>query len=127
MKQFLAELFIWWHKTTLGTRVHTFFRGQHVGTDQFGNRYYRSRRDDRRWVIYNGYAEASSIPPGWHGWMHKRTDALPSEENYQRRFWEKEHEQNLSGTARAYRPDGSMLNNKERPKVTGDYDAWSPE
>ena len=26
-----------------------------------------------------------------------------------------------------YRPDGSLLNKGERPRVTGDYDAWSPE
>ncbi|MGN6100847.1 MAG: NADH:ubiquinone oxidoreductase subunit NDUFA12, partial [Devosia sp.] len=27
----------------------------------------------------------------------------------------------------AYHPDGSLLNKGERPRVTGDYDAWSPE
>jgi NADH:ubiquinone oxidoreductase subunit len=27
----------------------------------------------------------------------------------------------------AYRPDGSLINKGERPRVTGDYDAWSPE
>jgi NADH:ubiquinone oxidoreductase subunit len=27
----------------------------------------------------------------------------------------------------AYRPDGSLLSKGERPRVTGDYDAWSPE
>ena len=126
MKQFFAELFIGWHKQTLGARWWTFLHGQHVGTDEAGNRYYKSK-DDRRWVIYNGAAEASAIPPGWHGWMHHRVDTLPSEERYAPRFWEKPHVQNLTGTAGAYRPDGSLLSKGERPRVTGDYDAWSPE
>lgn len=126
MKQFIAELFIWWHKATLGTRWWTFLNGQHVGTDEAGNRYYKSKKD-RRWVIYNGPAEASAIPPGWHGWIHHRVDTLPSDERYTPRFWEKPHTPNLTGTARAYRPDGSLLAKGERPRVTGDYDAWSPE
>ena len=33
----------------------------------------------------------------------------------------------LTGTPLAYRPDGSLLASGERPRVTGDYDAWSPE
>lgn len=126
MKQFIAELFIWWHKATLGTRWWTFLYGQHVGTDEAGNRYYKSKKD-RRWVIYNGPAEASAIPPGWHGWMHHRVDTLPSEERYTPHFWEKPHLPNFTGTARAYRPDGSLLTKGERPRVAGDYDAWSPE
>ena len=32
----------------------------------------------RRWVLYNGEAEASRIPPAWHGWMHHRTDVPPT-------------------------------------------------
>ena len=33
---------------------------------------------------------------------------------------------NLTGTPAAYRPDGSILTPASRPKVTGDYDAWTP-
>ncbi|MCB9993929.1 MAG: NADH:ubiquinone oxidoreductase subunit NDUFA12 [Hyphomicrobiaceae bacterium] len=127
MKQFLAELFIWWHKETLGTRWHTFLHGQYVGSDDAGNQYYKAKKGDRRWVIYNGPADASAIPPGWHGWMHHRTDQLPTEERYQPKYWEKPHQPNLTGTAGAYRPEGSMLKGGHRNKVTGDYDAWSPE
>ena len=98
--------------------------------DQFGNVYYEGTTDSegrtRRWVIYNGYAEASAIPPGWHGWMHHRVDTPPTKENYARRDWEKEHIANLTGTPAAYRPDGSILTPASRPKVTGDYDAWTP-
>jgi NADH:ubiquinone oxidoreductase subunit len=52
---------------TLGTRFHTWRKGTKVGQDEFGNVYYEGGKDSegrtRRWVIYNGYAEASMIPP----------------------------------------------------------------
>lgn len=125
--QLLAELFIWWHKQTLGVRLWTIFQGKLVGTDEFGNRYFKSKKGDRRKVLFNGPADASTIPPGWHGWMHHRTDTLPTEESYAARPWEAPHQRNLTGTAAAYRPDGSILNAGKRPQVTGDYEAWSPE
>lgn len=127
MKQFIAELFIWWHHQTLGMRVKTWIKGKLVGEDDAGNKYYMDRKSGRRWVIYDGPAEASAIPPGWHGWMHYRTDELPTDKNYAPRDWQKPHVPNMTGTSAAYRPAGSLLNSGERPKVTGDYDAWSPE
>ncbi|MCW5695422.1 MAG: NADH:ubiquinone oxidoreductase subunit NDUFA12 [Bauldia sp.] len=126
MKQFILQFFTWWNGQTLGTRFHTWRRGKLVGTDEAGNRYYRDPRNDRRWVIYNGVAEASAIPPGWHAWMHRTTDTAPPDSNYRRRSWEKPHQPNLTGTPRAYRPPGSILNPAERPKVTGDYEPWVP-
>jgi len=124
--QFIADLFIWWNKQTLETRVYTWLRGVHVGTDEAGNRYYKSKKGAKRWVIYNGVVEASAIPPGWHGWIHHRTDLLPDEERYVPKFWEKPHQKNLTGSAGAYRPQSSLLAKGERPKVSADYDAWSP-
>ena len=59
--------------------------------------------------------------------MHYRTDVPPTEEAYTPRPWQKPHEPNLTGTALAYRPDGSLLNKGERKRVSADYDAWSPE
>ena len=126
MKQFIAELFIWWHGQTFGMRITTWLYGKYIGSDDTGNRYFQSRKNDRRWVLYNGLAEASAIPPGWHGWMHHRTDTPPVDEHYQPRAWQKPHQQNMTGTAGAYRPEGSLLKSGERPKVTGDYQAWSP-
>ena len=75
----LKQIFTWWNGQTIGTRFHTWRFGTRVGEDEFGNVYYQGGAKDsegrtRRWVIYNGYAEASAIPPGWHGWMHHRTD-----------------------------------------------------
>ena len=45
---------------------------------------------------------------------------------YQPREWEKPHQPNLTGTADAYRPKGSILRSAERPKSDGEYDAWTP-
>ena len=127
MKDFLLEIFRWWHGQTWGTRLWIWRYGDLVGTDELGNKYYQDKKANRRYVTYAGPADASAIPPGWHGWMHFRTDVVPTEANYVARSWEKPHEPNLTGTAAAYRPDGSMMNKGERPRVTGDYDAWSPE
>jgi len=133
MKDFLLEIFAWWRGNTWGTRLWTALNGVYVGTDEFGNRYFRSKTPncpndrERRMVIYAGPAEPTTIPSGWHGWMHYRTDVPPTEERYAPRAWQKPHIANLTGTAAAYRPDGSLLNKGERPRVTGDYDAWSPE
>ena len=133
MKDFLLEIFAWWRGNTWGNRLWVSMHGVFVGTDEFGNRYYRSKTADgpngreRRMVIYaGGYAEASAIPPGWHGWMHYRTDTPPSKEDYKAREWERAHRPNQTGTADAYRPQGSIAAAGERPRVTGDYDAWTP-
>ena len=125
--QFLAEIFVWWHGQTWGTRLALWLGFDQVGEDQFGNRYWAERKGRRRWVTYNGPAEASAIPPGWHAWMHYRAELPPTEERYVPRAWEKPHQPNLTGTPYAYRPDGSLLAKGERPRVTGDYEAWSPE
>jgi len=132
-KDFLIEIFAWWRGNTWGTRLWVATQGVAVGEDEFGNRYFRSRKPngphgmERRMVVYaNGYADPTTIPPGWYGWMHYRSDP-PQAGEYAAREWEKPHQPNLTGTALAYRPDGSLLNKGERPRVTGDYDAWSPE
>jgi NADH:ubiquinone oxidoreductase subunit len=126
-KRFLSEIFSWWGGNTWGTRLWVRRFGKVVGNDEFGNTYYIDKKNGRRYVTYAGPADASSIPPGWHGWMHYRTDVPPTEANYKPREWEKPHEPNMTGTAAAYRPAGSLLEPGERPRVTGDYEAWSPE
>ncbi len=130
MKQFIFEIFGWWHKQTMGTRFFTWRKGTKVGEDELGNVYYKGPKMpyglERRWVIYNGPAEASAIPPGWHGWMHHRTDSLPTDQDYKAREWQKAHRANPTGSANAYHPQGSLSEAGERPRVTGDYDAWVP-
>ncbi len=117
--------------TTLGTRLMTWFRGEQVGRDNQGNRYFRRRprsgyHRDRRWVIYNGEVEASRVPPHWHAWLHHTTNELP-EGDGRVHHWQAEHIANQTGTAEAYRPPGSVLAGGARHVGTGDYQAWSPD
>jgi NADH:ubiquinone oxidoreductase subunit len=125
MKRFWLQFFTWWNGQTLGTRFWTWRRGDLVGEDEQGNRYYSERNGKRRWVIYNGLAEPSRIPPGWHAWIHYRVDDPPGP--YRPREWEQPHEPNLTGTAEAYRPPGSVLNPHPRTPGRPDYEAWRPE
>ena len=116
---------------TLGTRLFTLVNGVLVGTDPEGNRYYTERhpregRRVRRWVIYNGPAEASRVPASWHGWLHYRTDEPPPPEGRPRRPWQKDHVANATGTPAAYRPPGHVLEGGKRDKATGDYEPWRP-
>jgi NADH:ubiquinone oxidoreductase subunit len=132
---YIVRFFTWWNKATLSTGIYTMLMGERVGEDEFGNVYYRTkggRKDralgfDRRWVIYNGYAEGSATPPGWYGWLHHTVDTPPTQENYKPREWELPYLQNMTGTAQAYRPPGSILSAAQRPPTGGDYDAWRPE
>lgn len=133
MMQFLKQLFTWWNGQTLNTRFFTWRKGEEVGTDEFGNRYYRAKSAipdsiaEHRWVIYNGYSEASAIPPGWHGWMHHRSDTPPSREGYTPREWQKPHQPNATGTVAAYRPPGSIVGSARPAAPQPDYQAWKPE
>lgn len=106
-------------------------RGEKIGEDDQGNIYYRAKprkgyKLDRRWVMYEGEAEASKVPPEWHGWLHHQTNDVPSNEGF-RRPWQKPHQQNMTGTNQAYRPPGHILEGGQRDKATGDYEAWKPE
>ncbi len=126
MKQFLLKFFTWWSGTTFGTNLWTSRFGELVGTDEQGNTYYRTKGGkidptlgfERRWVIYNGYAEATKIPPDWHGWIHHTVDVPPTEETYTPREWQKPHQPNLTGSPAAYRPSGSTSG--QRPASQGD-------
>lgn len=116
---------------TIGTRLFTWLRGEHVGSDQFGNRYYQDRKQikgmrRKRWVIYNGEAEASRVPPDWHGWLHHTVDNPPPAEGLPKRPWQKEHVPNLTGTPDAYRQPGHVLAGGRRDRATGDYEPWTP-
>jgi NADH:ubiquinone oxidoreductase subunit len=130
---FLKQLLTWWNGQTLNTRFYTWRKGEFVGQDQFGNTYYRSPSAipdsiaERRWVIYAGYSEASQVPPGWHGWIHHRVDTPPSQERYSANEWEKPHHENLTGTAQAYHPPGSLVAGGRLTAAEPEYQAWKPE
>jgi NADH:ubiquinone oxidoreductase subunit len=133
-KEFLLQFFTWWNGQTLGTRFYTWRAGALVGTDEFGNRYYRAKGHvidpsvgpERRWVVYNGEADLSKVPPGWRGWLWHTVDVPPSEESYTPRKWEEAYVPNMTGTPYAYRPRGSILAEGQRPAATGDYVPWRP-
>ncbi|MEJ5217470.1 NADH:ubiquinone oxidoreductase subunit NDUFA12 [Cognatishimia sp. D5M38] len=121
----LLSAVTWWKGQTLNTRIFTWRKGEKVGEDDQGNVYYRTKNDSKRWVIYNGEAEASRIGPDWHGWLHRTFDELPSEKPLPKKSWEQPHQENLTGTMMAYAPAGSIRS--KAPVERSDYDAWSPE
>ena len=131
MKTFWTQFFTWWNSQTLGTRFHTWRYGKRVGEDQSGNVYYEGGTNSdgrtRRWVIYNGYAEGSAVPPGWHGWLHHRVDDAPIGRELQAARLAEAASSRISPAALP--PTGRRarcLSGKHRPQVTGDYDAWTP-
>lgn len=115
----------WWNGATVGTRLFTARNGQRVGDDDLGNIFYQSSDGKRRWVIYNGEAEASRVGPEWHGWLHHTWDEPPTDRPLVRKDWEKPHQMNLTGTDAAYAPKGSIR--RANPVARQDYEAWSPE
>jgi NADH:ubiquinone oxidoreductase subunit len=121
----LLRAVTWWNTATLNTALFTARHGVKVGEDDQGNVFYQSRDGKRRWVIYNGEAEASRISPDWHGWLHHTWDAPPTEAPLRRKPWERPHQPNLTGTPAAYVPPGSIR--RAEPVPRRDYEAWSPE
>ena len=133
MFKFIKRVFAWWDGATLGTLLAVKRRAEFVHEDEFGNKYYEERKatyDDRkrRWVTYLGYADASRVPPEWHGWLHHMYDNRPSETPLgTAQDYETEHRPNMTGTIHAYHPKGSLWRGGERTNVASDYQPWSPD
>ncbi len=98
----LKILFTWWDRQTLGTLLKTLFFGRFVGKDDFGNKYYKSKNDER-WVIYSGNIDASNITSDWFMWMHHTIDKIP-DQNDKKFVWQKKHMNNKTGSSEAYKP-----------------------
>lgn len=124
-------------KNTIGTLIYTRLRGEPVGSDEFGNKYYLDKRsrfargvmasNEKRWVVYNGDAEASRVPPSWHAWLHHMVDAPPDAGGMpDKQSWEKPHRPNPTMSPEAYRPPGHTLSGGKRARATGDYEPWIP-
>jgi len=74
------------------------------------------------WVVYKNKVESSKIPPEWHLWIHFLVKNAPSSKAINKFSWQKKHEENLTGTLKAYKPDGSLgLNSKKNMKK---YETW---
>ena len=134
----LSKIFTWWDGATIGTLLYSSRRGELVGTDAQGNRYYRERKPsgndafggrERRWVIYAGNNDASRVPAEWHGWLHGSfaNGDVPESNLPPPRIWEVDYTPNATGTAHAYRPQGALERGGRRARATGDYEAWTPD
>ena len=114
---------------TIATKIFTLLRGNLIGNDEFGNRYYEDKKTDsnsgrkKRWVMYNGIAEPSKVPPQWHAWLHYTVDEVLKD----RKPWQQDYTPNLTGTKNAYFPAGDKRSAGERKHATGDYQSWNPE
>ncbi len=113
----LKQIFTWWNKNTIGTFIKTLFFGKFVGRDDFGNKYYKSKKDER-WVIYAKDIEATKITTDWFLWMHHTVNEIPAE-NVKKYNWQKKHIQNLSGTKEAYKPNKISKKNNYK-----NYETW---
>ena len=96
-----------------------------VGADQFGNKYFvgtnkNSLGKNKRYVIYNGIADGSKVPPMWHAWLHYLSSNIPLNADTAPYIWQQEHVQNLTGTKYAYNPNSNCA------KLSV-YSRWSPD
>ena len=119
MLKFLKIIFTWWNGQTIGTFLNTLFFGKLVGVDASKNKYYVDSKD-RRWVIFNSEVEATKIPPEWHAWIHHLIKEVPTKTEFAKYGWQKDHQENKTGTDKAYNP------NKYKPQTKADYESWRP-
>ena len=113
----LKQIFTWWNKNTFGTFLKTLLSGKYVGRDEFGNKYYKNKKDER-WVIYKGDIEATKITSDWFLWIHHTVNEIPSK-SVKKYNWQKSHSQNLSGSNKAYKPNKISKNTKFK-----NYETW---
>ena len=115
---FFKIIFTWWNKQTFGTFLKTLFFGKFVGSDQYGNKYYKSKNNDERWVVYSSNIEATKITSDWYLWIHHTIDKIP--ENQISKFsWQKKHLENQTGTKNSYKPVKIKKGN-----IKKNYETW---
>jgi len=121
----LLRAVTWWNGQTLNTQLFTWRKGVKVGEDEAGNSFYETKDSVKRWVIFNGEIEATRVNPDWHGWLHHTWNDPPNKTPLIHKAWGKPHQANLTGTAMAHAPAGSIR--QSRPQSHRDYEAWTPE
>ena len=114
----LKLIFTWWNRQTFGTFLKTLFTGKYVGKDEFGNKYYKNKRDER-WVIYSSNIEATRITSDWYLWIHHTIDKIPGENKSEKYLWQKKHSENLTGTKNSYKPTKIKKNDIKKK-----YETW---
>jgi len=117
MLTIFKEIFTWWNRQTLGTRIQTLFYGKYIGKDEKENKYYQSK-SGKRWVIYNGEVEASKISDEWYSWIHHINNKIENSHDLKKYKWQKKHLPNQTGTENSYNPK----NNKNALKKK--YNSW---
>ena len=121
MLAFFNKIFTWWNRDTFGTKLKTIFFGKLAGSDSQGNKYYESK-NGKRWVIYFDEIDASKIPVEWYSWMHFTPNRIEKKHNLEKYEWQKPHQSNPTGTAKAYYP------NKNKDNATNKkYKSWKSE
>ena len=118
----IMEIFTWWNRQTLGTRVWSYFNGVLVGEDNCGNKYFSNKDDSKRWVIYRDEVEATTVNSEWNNWLRFTSAEKPG--NVAQYDWQIEHKQNQTGTPNSYSPQTIFDKTKHKKKI--DYDKWSP-
>ena len=113
----LKIIFTWWNKQTFGTFLKTLFTGKYVGKDQFGNKYYKNKKNER-WVIYSKDIEATKITSDWYLWMHHTIDKVP-DVKIKKYVWQKQHLENQTGTKNSYKPVRIRKNDLKKK-----YETW---
>ena len=111
-------IFTWWNRQTFGTYLKTLFFGKYVGKDEFGNKYYKNKNDDR-WVVYSKSVEATKITTEWYLWMHHTSNNIPDKKKEKKYIWQKKHQENQTGTDNRYKP--VKIKKNERQKK---YETW---
>jgi len=122
MRLFIASFFIWWRGQTVGTNIFTLINGIYVGSDDRGNKYFKSKKDLKRWVHYHKECDASSISPEWHGWIHGKVNTPPSSTILDKSLKYDLPNKNMTGTIEAYHPQKYEKNLKIK-----DYTSWKPQ
>ena len=117
MLTFIKEIFTWWNRQTLGTRIYTILKGKLIGTDSYGNKYYENKKG-KRWIIYAGEIDASKIPNEWYSWIHHTPNIIEKNHNPDKYDWQKPHKSNQTGTDSAYYP------NKKKDDIPKKYKSW---
>ena len=117
MLTLFKKIFTWWNRDTLGTRLQTILFGKFIGQDDFGNKYYESKKG-KRWVIYSNEVDASNIPVEWYSWIHFTSNKIEKNHNFKKYTWQKTHQPNLTGTDKAYYP------NKDKDAIKKKYKSW---
>ena len=95
--------FTWWNKQTFGTFIKTFFTGKLVGKDDYGNKYYKNKNDER-WVIYANKVEATRITSDWYLWIHHTINKVPNDDSLKKYKWQKNHSENKTGSPESHKP-----------------------